>query len=60
MEEWKGWGCGNMAAITQVCAGGSLHWCPPLCASAGGIKEATDVSLQLLPNAYFKAVTELS
>lgn len=34
---------------------------PPPSASAGGPKEeATDASSQLLPNAYFKAVTELS
>lgn len=34
---------------------------PPPSASVGGPKEeATDASLQLLPSAYFKAVTELS
>lgn len=33
---------------------------PPPSASAGGPKEeATDASSQLLPNAYFKAVTEI-
>lgn len=46
--------------FTEVCVSGSLHWCPLPRTSAGGFKEATDVSLQLLPNAYFKAFMELS
>lgn len=50
----------NMKGCIEVCVSGSLHWCILLCTSAGGHKEATDVSAQLLLTASFQPVMELS